>query len=488
MAGGLIQLVSIGLEDLYLSSDPEITFFKMVYKRHTNFSQEPVKQLFSTSPDFGKRVSCTLSKTADLLSTCYLFVELPEVPKNNNTLFETFRWTKKIGYNIINSIELEINGKIIDKLYGDWLNIWSLLSVSNDRETEDILIGNIPSLYESNNGINSYNLYIPISFFFNRNKGLAIPVIALHLSDIKIHIDYNSLENVLIQSPSNYIQIEESICLFESGEIIKQSLNNNEIEMIFEYFDYKTKRLYYTKYDQSFSYYQTNSTINKSNYKIYNEKNYYVMPSSEEFSYSFSYPNLSINQSYLILNFIYLDNTERKKFAESNHEYLITTLQYTGERKIYNTNTKIKLNFLNPSKEIFWIAQLNKIKNGNIKEKFNYTSNIKYSGSNLVLNSQIHHNGQNRSGYFDKNFYNYIKTNLFHSNTIEEGINMYSFSIDPENFEPRGSCNFTKIEDIVLDLNLSTLVSYDNPILLRVYNLSYNIFRINNGLAGLTFI
>ena len=97
MAGGLMQLVSIGLEDLYLSNDPEITFFKMVYKRHTNFSQEPVKQLFSTSPDFGKRVSCTLSKTADLLSTCYLFVELPEVPINTNTLIEKYRWTKKIA-------------------------------------------------------------------------------------------------------------------------------------------------------------------------------------------------------------------------------------------------------------------------------------------------------------------------------------------------------------------------------------------------------
>ena len=131
----------------------------MVYKRHTNFSQEPVKQLFSTSPDF-KRVSCTLSKTADLLSTCYLFIELPEVPINTNSLIEKFRWTKKIGFNIINSIELEINGKIIDKLYGDWLNIWSLLSVSNDRETEDILIGNLPSLYNSSNGINSYNLYV----------------------------------------------------------------------------------------------------------------------------------------------------------------------------------------------------------------------------------------------------------------------------------------------------------------------------------------
>lgn len=488
MAGGLIQLVSIGLEDLYLSSDPDITFFKMVYKRHTNFSQEPVKQLFSTSPDFGKRVSCSLSKTADLLCDCYVFIELPEIPKNDNTLIEKYRWTKKIGFNIINSIELEINGKIIDKLYGDWLNIWSLLSVSNDRDTEDILIGNLPSLYNSSNGINSYNLYIPICFFFNRNKGLAIPIIALHLSDIKIHIEFNSLENVLIQTPTNYIQIEESICLFEQGEIIIQNYNNNEIKMIFEYFDYTTNRLYYTKYDQSFSYYQSSSTINKSNYKIYNEKNYYVMPSSEENSYSFSYPNLSINQSYLILNFIYLDNLERKKFAQANHEYLITTLQYTGERKIYNTTSKIKLNFINPSKEIFWIAQLNKIKNGNIKEKFNYTSDIQYSGNNLILNSQIHHNGQTRSNLFDKFFYNYIKTYSFHSNTINEGINMFSFSIDPQNYEPRGSCNFTKIEDIVLDLNLSTLVSYDNPILLRAYNLNYNVFKINNGLAGLTFV
>ena len=121
------------------------------------------------------------------------------------------------------------------------------------------------------------------------------------------------------------------------------------------------------------------------------------MPSSSEFHFTATYPNISINNAYLLINFIYLDNLERKKFATSNHEYLISTLEYSGERTIYNTHTKIKLSFVNPSKELFWVAQLDKIKNGFLKQKFNYTSKINNTGENLVLKSQLFQNGQIRS-------------------------------------------------------------------------------------------
>ena len=488
MSGGLIQLVSVGFENLYLTADPEITFFKMVYKRHTNFSQEPVTQLFSTTPDFGERVSCSLAKTADLISNIYLYVQLPELPKLFTDTFHKFKWCKKIGYALINYIELEINGQMIDKLYGDWLNIWSSLTSGFHNDTEDILVGNVQSLTKSSNGKTSYNLYIPINFFFNKNKGLALPVIALHLSDVKIHVQFNELKEILVQSPTHYINIEEYVCMFSDGDILTQNVNGNDVNIIFNYYDYETRRLYYTKYYDVIQYYTNDSLENKSKYKLYDENFNYVIPSSNEVVYTFVYPNISINESNLLVNFIYLDNLERKRFATSNHEYLITTLEYSGERTIYNTHTKIKLGFVNPSKELFWVAQLDKIKNGFIKEKFNYTSNINYSGSNLVLKSQIFQNGQIRSFDHDKYFYNYLKSYLYHMNEIEEGINLYSYSIDPIDYQPKGSCNFSRIDDLVLELTLSSLVTYDNPLLLRVYNNNYNVLRITNGLAGLTFI
>ena len=488
MTGGLIQLVAVGFEDLYLTADPEITFFKMVYKRHTNFSQEPVVQLFSTTADFGKRVSCSVAKTADLISNMYVYVQLPEIPKLFSDTPVKYKWNDNIGYALINYIELEINGQIIDKLYGDWLNIWSSLTSSNHIETEDLLLGNIPELKTSSNGIRSYNLYIPINFFFNKNKGLALPVIALHLSDIKVHVQFNELDDILVQNPTHYITIDEYVCLFTEGEILTQTIGSVETNVIFNSFDYKTRRLYYTKYDNAILNYDGTSYENKSSYKIYNSSNSFVMPNSSEFHFTATYPNVSINNAYLLINFIYLDNLERKKFATSNHEYLISTLEFSGERTIYNTHTKIKLSFVNPSKELFWVAQLDKIKNGFLKQKFNYTSKINNTGDNLVLKSQLFQNGQIRSFENDAYFYNYLSTYLNHRSYIKEGINSYSYSIDPENYQPKGSCNFSRIDDLVLELTFSPLVTYNNPILLRVYNNNYNVLRITNGLAGLAFV
>lgn len=488
MGGGLLQLVSVGFQDLYLSSDPEITFFKMVYRRYTNFSQEPVIQSFNVAPDFNKRITCSISHTADLISNMYLYLELPNVPSNNNVL-EKFKWIKKIGFGIIDNVELEINGQLIDKLYGDWMNIWSIMTTNEDRISEDILIGNVPELYEYSYSKNSYKLYIPLNFYFSRNKGLALPVLSMHLSDIKLNIELASLDNILVTSPSNYIEIDEYIVHFKEGDIIKQNVSGKEVSAIYNCYDFNTRRLYYTKYENAFDYFQKDvSKYNESSYKIMNDQGYYVMPKSSEYGYTVTYPSLSINNSHLIVNFIYLDNLERKKFIRSNHEYLITTLQFSGERTISNTHVKIKLPFVNPSKEIFWVTQFNKIKNGKIKEKFNYTTKISYSGENIVNKSLILNNGQIRSAEKNKYFYSYLQSYLYHTSFVEEGINMFSFSLDPENSQPMGSSNLSKIDDFSIDLTLSSLISYNNPVLLRIYNYNYNVIRITNGLAGLAFV
>lgn len=489
MSGGKIKLISTGFEDLYLTVDPQITFFKMVYKRYTNFSQEPVVQFFNSEPDFGKRVTCNIAKSADLISNIYCYIKLPSLPKinsdkkNSNFVINKFKWVKKVGFAIIKYVELEINGQLIDKLYGDWLNIWSILSITQDRESENILIGNVPSLYDYSNGKDSYNLYVPINFYFNRNKGLSLPVVALNISDIKVHIEFSELDDVLVYSPSHYIDIEDNIVHFEEGDILTQTINNEKIYAIYNNFDYNNNRLYYTKYNKSF---QNVDNLN-NDYKIMNDKNYYVNPISQEYFHNVSYPNITIIEANLIVNFIFLDNLERKKFILSNHEYLITQLQYSGEKTINNINCNIKLNFTNNCKEIYWIGQLNKIKNGFIKEKFNYTSRINYSGKSCIENTTFFNNGLERFQKDDKYLYNYLQYYLFHNSIINEGVNMFSFSLNPESYHPSGSCNFSKIDDIILQMSLISDVSYDNPILIRVYSLNYNILRIVNGIGGLVF-
>ena len=168
MGGGLIQLVSVGFEDLYLTNDPQVTFFKIVYKRHTNFSQELIPQLYNSIPDFGKRVTCRLSKNGDLINRMYIYLELPNIPVFYDNTTDTpdqikkLAWVKKIGYGIIKSVELEIGGQLIDKHYGDWFNIWEELTETCQRDTLNKLIGNVPDVYNFTNGKDTYKLFIPL--------------------------------------------------------------------------------------------------------------------------------------------------------------------------------------------------------------------------------------------------------------------------------------------------------------------------------------
>src|SRR5579872_1248316 len=128
MPGGLIQLVAYGEEDLFLTSDPQITFFKILYRRHTNFSIEEIRQNFTHTPDFGKRLTCILSHAGDLISNTYLVVTLPSIPQflNSDGSIDTitkFAWARKIGYALIKTIDVEIGGQLIDRQYGEWLSI-----------------------------------------------------------------------------------------------------------------------------------------------------------------------------------------------------------------------------------------------------------------------------------------------------------------------------------------------------------------------------
>ena len=180
MAGGLMQLVAYGAQDVYLTGNPQITFFKVVYRRHTNFAMESVEQTFSGSPDFGKRVTATIARNGDLVSRVYLQVTLPEVCCPSSTS-ANFRWVNYVGHCLIKHVSVDIGGQQIDKQYGDWLTIWNELTQKPGLQVGyDNMVGN--TVHLTGSGLcktEATTLYVPLQFWFCRNPGLALPLIAL---------------------------------------------------------------------------------------------------------------------------------------------------------------------------------------------------------------------------------------------------------------------------------------------------------------------
>jgi len=492
MGLGLLILVSVGKENIYLSTQPEITFFKIAYKRYTNFSIETVAQYFMNTPDFGRRVTVNISKNADLLGQIYIYVSLPDIIRSNPSVLptdiKTFAWVKKVGFAIIKYVDLEIGGILIERNFGDWLNIWNELTTSYGKKTSfNKMIGNIELLTSFTNGKQSYGLYIPLNFWFCQDSGLALPLVAMIHNDVKLHVEFNDFKNTYIESPTNYIQVIEPFCLFQYGELIKQNINGNLIIGEFIYYDNINQYIYYNKLDGDFLIPSTND----SRYKIIGSISYFetnITPNSllivDEPYFRFNTP--SIIESYLLVNYIYLDNEERFKFLNNSHEYLIPMVQNIASQTYFSSNISYKIPYVNPNKIIFWIAQL--ISNINSNDLFNYTlypitdsyDNIIQS-QNLVLNSIDRMQPSNVELYTNLQIY----LNDFVSGS--NGINIYSFSLNPKDYQPSGSLNFSQIDDTYIQMTLNKKINYQNKIVVRGYGLQYNLFRIVNGLGGLGY-
>jgi hypothetical protein len=471
MGGGLIQLVAYGVQDIYLTDDPQITFFKVVYKRYTNFSMEPIKQFFNTDIDFGKRVVCNIGRHADLISNTYLYIQLPFIKSFKLPDYQSldnlkkFAWIKKVGYGIIKEIAIEIAGQLIDTHYGDWLNIWSELT--NHHEGLDNMIGNIKELTSFTNGKQSYGLYIPLEFWFCKNSGLALPLVALQYCDIKIHVELVNAKDTYILGPTHSIKLIDNFVGFEQFEYIEQTVGNNKIGALFMDYNEITNTMYYLKINNipndAFSIEPlilSNITGNLTSTPIIGKTTgYSVYPATitddntnivGEMLYNITLEDeLTISDSYLLINYIYLDTEERKKFATSNHEFLIEQLQYNGSKVISTNYITTNLTLNHPIKEIIWVGCLNNLLNGYVNDKFNYTNNyINNKGKNIIKSSSLLLNSNNRFQSRSGDYFNWVVPYEKHKKTPSTGIYVYSFSINPEQAQPTGSCNMSKIDNI----------------------------------------
>ncbi len=319
MGGGLMQLVAYGAQDVYLTGNPQITFWKVSYRRHTNFAMESIEQTFNGQADFGRRVTCTISRNGDLAYRTYLQVTLPEINQqmaNTTGSAKTgvyARWLDFPGEQMISQVEVEIGGQRIDRQYGDWMHIWNQLTLTSEQQRGYYkMVGNTTQLTfitdpsfndvdgpcEANaprqvcaprNALPETTLYVPFQFWYCRNPGLALPLIALQYHEVKINLDIRPIDE----------------CLFAVG------------------------------------------TLNCGTA---------AAPTTSSGKVTTAY-NQSLVAASLYVDYVFLDTDERRRMAQNPHEYLIEQLQFTGDESVGSSSNKIKLNFNHPVKELVWVVQ-----------------------------------------------------------------------------------------------------------------------------------
>ena len=437
MGGGLLQLVAYGAQDAYLSGNPQITFWKSMFKRHTNFAMEPFRINFNGQASWGTKHSAILGRHADLLYSTYLEVVLPPGEVFNNDQC-------RLGYNLIRYVELDIGGQIIDRVYGEWLFLWDSLTSSIQQglklqrmvSSADLLSYQGSVTVPATNGCTGARgssdvlptvAYIPLTFFYTRNPGAALPLIALQYHEVKITLQWND---------ATFIAGD-----FRNAKTLKQPI-----------------------------------------------------------------------QAAIYVDYIYLDTEERRRMAQQSHEYLIEQTQFNEDKGISSYNNRIDLTFNHPVKELVWVVQPTYYTNCSLAAKKSVTRLQPFTyDQSAVFEQWIQFNGQDRLDRRYGDYYNKVQPYQHHTGSFDVikrvdgrvwsadpntgrfqlGAYMYSFALRPEEHQPSGTCNFSRIDTatIVMTISGDMVVDPDSDDTwnVRVYAVNYNILRIMSGMGGLAY-
>jgi hypothetical protein len=429
MGGGLMQLVAYGAQDIYLTGNPQITFFKVVYRRHTNFSMESIQQTFNGTADFGGSVSATISRNGDLVHRMYLEhdASYTTITAGND---DSLAIRCDYGSHLMKEVELEIGGQRIDRHYGHWHSVYSQLTESNPSGLQSTLFnkmsgngkgvssdvnlaGNTQTGTEtfpngftlkSETGTSALDtatakLFIPLYFWFCRNPGLALPLIALQYHEVKVKITFEELGNLVAYDEG---------ATFGNGTEVKAVAGN---------------------------------------------------VTSKDFN--------------LWVDYIYLDTDERRRFAQVSHEYLIEQLQYESK----TGGGTMDLNFNHPVKELIWSGTT-----GTVFEAI--TADELYDRNEIGTGTyQLKLNGHDRFKERDVKYFTRTQVWEHHSGygctEVGDTIAVYSFALKPEEHQPSGTCNFSRIDNAQLVDSTTADIN--------VYAVNYNVLRIMSGMGGLAY-
>ena len=407
MAGGLMQLVAYGAQDVYLTGNPKVTFFQAVYKRHTNFAMENIEQTVNGTAAAGGRVSVTIARNGDLVADMYVEMSATSAGVANTK----DAW---LAEKAVKTVELSVGGQRIDKHYQRWWRLYSELYLDEGKK---LSYGKATSATQDNEKI-----YLPLIFFFNRNPGLALPLIALQYHEVRLDFDLSSDFGTLMDG-----------------------------------------------------------------FKVW-------------------------------ANYVYLDTEERRRFAQKGHEYLIEQVQHTGTDSIADAGeTQKRLSYNHPVKELVFCMESSAGANtwnftkdatavvtSNVKAYCSATSNVAVStgaaGAPAVISTgtaavwtegsagdlesfKLVLNGQDRMKEQGGKYYNSVQPFVHHSGAPLPGVYAYSFALKPEEHQPTGTCNFSRIDNAQVSIKAKNAYAKT----LHMFATNYNVLRIQSGMGGLAF-
>lgn len=188
----------------------------------------------------------------------------------------------------------------------------------------------------------------------------------------------------------------------------------------------------------------------------------------------------SITAASLYIDYVYLDTDERRQFAQVQHEYLIEQLQYAGAESYSNTSVKSKLAFNHPVKELVWVFT----GHADVEDWSNFSSDDATGNGQTVDDAKLQLNGQDRFAVRPGTYFNVVQPYQHHTRCPSDGIYVYSFALNPEQHQPSGSVNMSRIDNATLLLTLSSGAGSGQ---LHVYAVNYNVLRIMAGMGGLAY-
>ena len=426
MPGGLIQLISTGFIDNFIIESPEITYFKSVFYRHTNFSIDTYEDTFTNSNSFGTISECRLKDYGDMISDIMIKIELPSL---NNSYFHinphrgictknisdvcecikcsnedntTYSWVNSIGHVIIDYVELQIGGKTIDKHYGEWLEVWTELTQTNEKRPGyyEMIGKKEPINFSYTSFNNSMTIFLPLNFWFCRNIGYSLPIVALYYEDVILRIKWSDFSKCYI----------------------------------------------------------SNDGSNKKSIPIFS--------------------------ATLLIDYVFLDIIERSKFLTDKLMFIIDQVQFIeSEFSKSIKNPKLDISYINKSvKEIIWCVQRTDIDN----DHYNYGIHknrliVKNSFNDTFMSAKLILNGVERIRDMKSTWFRIAQPYKYHTRIPTTYLYLYSFCLKPEELQPTGACNFSAFTNAYLFL---TGVQIPTDYVIKLWAINQNILLISSGISG----
>jgi hypothetical protein len=552
MGGGLMQLVAYGAQDVYLTGNPQITFFKVVYRRHTNISVETIEHAVDSAKP-GGRYTVTVHRNGDLATNCALRVKVPALSSTDLGSSTSVAWVSKLGHALIKQVEVEIGGSKIDKHVGTWLDIWHELTHTDSQESGyKKLIGDVPELtaLRANSGsvvLPEYTLYIPFQFWFCRNTGLALPLIALQYHEVRFHIELEALNKLMV-----WVGTAPTLSGFSfasAGVMVDYVYLDSEERRRFAQVghEYLIEQVQFPG-DESLNGSSTASTLNNKFKLNFNHPCKEIVWAlkvgafSGEGATSFSGVNQFLTYTHDMTAWSAAVDTAAKAVVEacvvasgsnalSGDAGLPSGITATGdgtwnsaalqivsgtnlvdsisEATVVITGTSVECTSVTHSLTLrdlsipmgTWAAVT--IGAGTrvnyapvyVVQHGNYGLRLDGAG-NPVKEALLQLNGHDRFSAQEGSYFNYYQTRA-HTHTPADGVNVYSFALHPENHQPSGTANLSRIDSTLLVVTFADslrskssgvpTLDWTSDSKLFIFAFSYNVLRIMSGMGGLAY-